>query len=56
MGSKAFPQPERTRKGFIDRLHINVDFRLYDFEGKRVLVFVIVSRPVGLPEAVDGIA
>ncbi|MFP3153620.1 transcriptional regulator [Lachnospiraceae bacterium ZAX-1] len=56
VGSKAFDQPERTRKGLIDKLHVMVDFQLYDHEGKRVLVFDVVSRPSGLPVQVDGVA
>ncbi len=56
IGSKAFDQPERTRKGLIDKLRIMVDFQLYDHEGKRVLVFDIASRPIGLPVQVDGVA
>lgn len=56
MGSQAFEQPERTRKGLIDKLHIMVDFQVYEHEGKRVLVFEIASRPVGLPVQADGVA
>jgi len=56
VGSKAFSQPERTRKGLIDKLHVMVDFQLYDYEGKRVLVFDVASRPIGLPVQVDGVA
>ena len=48
VGSKAFDQPERTRKGFIDKLHIMVDFQLYEEDGKRVLVFEVAGRPLGL--------
>lgn len=34
-----------------------VDFQpLYDDEGRRVLVFEVASRPMGLPVQVDGIA
>jgi ATP-dependent DNA helicase RecG len=55
VGSDAFEQPERTRKGLIERLHVNVDFRLYEYEGRRVLAFEIAGRPVGLPVAVDGV-
>jgi ATP-dependent DNA helicase RecG len=39
VGSNAFDQPERTRKGLIDKLHVMVDFQLYESEGKRVLAF-----------------
>ena len=50
VGSEAFDQPERTLK-------VMVDFQpLYDDEGRRVLVFDVASRPMGLPVQVDGIA
>ena len=39
VGSDAFDQPERTRKGLIDKLKVMVDFQLYEYNGKRVLVF-----------------
>jgi ATP-dependent DNA helicase RecG len=55
VGSNAFDQPERTRKGLIDKLHVMVDFLIYEFEGKRVLVFEVASRPSGLPVQVDGV-
>lgn len=56
VGSKAFDQPERTRKGLIDKLRIMVDFQLLEHEGNRVLVFDVASRPLGLPIQVDGVA
>lgn len=56
VGSRAFDQPERTRMGLIDKLKVNIDFRLCDYEGKRVLVFDVKSRPVGLPVQCDGVA
>jgi ATP-dependent DNA helicase RecG len=56
VGSNAFSQPERTRASLIQKLHIRIDFQLYEHEGKRVLVFEIASRPFGLPVQVDGIA
>ena len=56
VGSQAFDQPEHTRKGLIDKLHVMVDFQLYEEEGKRVLVFEVAGRPLGLPIQVDGIA
>jgi ATP-dependent DNA helicase RecG len=55
VGSEAFEQPERTRLGFVERLHIMVDFELYD-KPKRVLVFDVAGRPAGLPIQYDGIA
>lgn len=55
VGSKAFSEPERTRKGLIEKLHIKVDFQLYEHDGKRILVFEIACRPLGLPVQADGI-
>jgi len=56
VGSNAFDQPERTRKGFIERLHIKVDFKEYSYDGKRILVFEFASRPIGLPVAAEGVS
>lgn len=56
VGSAAFDQPERTRKGLIDKLKVMVDFQLYEYNGKRVLVFDVASRPLGLPVQADGVA
>ena len=56
VGSKAFDQPERTREGLINKLHIQVNFEIYNHEGNRVLVFEVASRPTGLPVLADGIA
>lgn len=55
-GSEAFQQPERTRMGLIEKLKVMVDFQLYAHNGKRVLVFNVASRPLGLPIQTDGIA
>lgn len=56
VGSKAFEQPERTRKGLIDKLRVMVDFHLYEYQGKRVLVFDVSPRPMGLPVQAEGVA
>ena len=56
VGSKAFDQPERTRKGLMDRLRISVEFQIYEHENGTVLVFEIAGHPSGLPVQVDGIA
>lgn len=56
VGSMAFDQPERTRKGLMDKLHVRVDFDVLEHEAKRVLVFDVASRPAGLPVLLDGIA
>jgi len=54
VGSAAFEQPERTRNGLIEKLRVRVDFHLYEHNSKRILVFTVASRPVGLPVQVDG--
>lgn len=56
VGSSAFLQPERTRMGLIDKLGINIDFQIFDYNGKRVLVFDVNSRPIGLPIQYEGVA
>lgn len=56
VGSRAFEQPERTRNGLMDRLHLRIDFHLLSPDGKRVLVFDIPPRPVGVPIQDKGIA
>jgi len=56
VGSAAFEQPERTKNGLMEKLQIRVDFSLYEYNGKRVLVFEVAGRPVGLPVQADGIA
>ena len=56
VGSSAFDQPERTRMGLIDKLRINIDFQLFSYDGKRVLVFEVKSRPIGMPVQFDGVA
>jgi ATP-dependent DNA helicase RecG len=55
VGSGAFEQPERTRKGLIEKLRVMVKFQQYNYEDMRVLVFEVASRPIGLPIQVDGI-
>jgi len=56
VGSQAFEQPERTRKGLMDRLRIKVDFEEEIVAEKRILIFSIASRPVGMPLSYNGIA
>ena len=56
VGSSAFDQPERTVSYLMDKLRVLVDFQLYEHDNKRVLVFQVDNRPVGLPVQTDGIA
>jgi ATP-dependent DNA helicase RecG len=54
VGSTAFEQPEETRRILIEKLRVRIDFILYDYKDKRVLVFEVASRPIGLPVQADG--
>jgi ATP-dependent DNA helicase RecG len=54
VGTAAFDQPERTRNGLMEKLRVRIDFNLYNHNGKRVLVFEVASRPIGLPVMIDG--
>lgn len=49
VGSQAFDQPERTRNGLIERLHLRIDFEEIRHPDGRVLVFDVPSRPIGIP-------
>ena len=48
VGSNAFNQPERTRAGLNQRLHLGITFEEVHHPNGRVLVFHIPSRPVGI--------
>ena len=56
VGSEAFPQPERQRKSLMEKLDVMVDFRELYNNDKRVLVFEVDKRPLGLPVQVNGVA
>lgn len=56
VGTSAFNQPERTRMKLIDKLKINIDFRILSYEGKRVLVFDVREHPIGWPVQCGGVA
>jgi ATP-dependent DNA helicase RecG len=56
VGSTAFEQPERTCRHLMDKLHIKVDFRIFEHTDGTVTIFEVASRPAGLPVQADGIA
>jgi ATP-dependent DNA helicase RecG len=55
VGSAAFEQPERTRKGLCERLPLAIDFEEIQHPDGRVLVFHVPSRPIGMPVKYSGI-
>ena len=54
VGTAAFAQPERTRKGLIERLHLDIKVFEIDHPEGRVLVFETPGRPIGMPVQWDG--
>jgi len=55
VGSQAFKQPERTRTGLIEQLHLNIDFSIVDHPDGRVLIFHIPTHPIGNPVKYKGV-
>ncbi len=55
VGTNAFIQPERARMGLVEQLHIKIDVTIYQKDEKRVLVFHVPSRPIGVPLKYKGI-
>jgi len=58
VGTQAFEQPKRTRKGLCERIPLSIDFEEIHHPdcnpGSRVLVFHVPPRPVGIPMKYDG--
>ncbi|MGE3821137.1 MAG: ATP-binding protein, partial [Isosphaeraceae bacterium] len=54
VGTKAFDQPERTRKGLCERIPLAIDYDEIPHPDGRVLVFLTPGRPVGIPIKYDG--
>ncbi|MDA0745629.1 MAG: ATP-binding protein [bacterium] len=47
VGTRAFLQPERTRNGLDERLHLRINFSEVRHPDGRVLIFHVPPRPVG---------
>lgn len=54
VGTNAFNQPERTRKGLCEQMPLGFDFEEIPHKDGRVLVFLAPRRPVGTPIKYDG--
>lgn len=54
VGTQAFQQPERTRSGLRERLHLDIDFEEIQHSDGRVLVFHVPRRPAGVAIQWDG--
>jgi len=55
VGSRAYEQPERTRQALCEKLHLRIDFEVFNAPEGRVLVFIIPSRPIGIAIQLDGV-
>jgi len=54
VGTRAFPDPSKTTKGVLDKLHFRVNIEEVQHPDGRVLVFHIPPRPTGHPRDLDG--
>ncbi len=54
VGTKAFPDFVTVEKKIFDRIRRKVSIEEFFYEGKRVLIFTIPSRPIGEPLQFDG--
>jgi len=54
VGSNAFENLERTKAGLIDRLHLRIEVELFYLESKRVLIFHVPPRPMGMAIQYNG--
>lgn len=49
VGTNAFLQPERSRMGLVEQLHLKIDVAIHQKDEKRILIFYVPSRPIGSP-------
>lgn len=49
VGSRAFPDLDRTKAGLVERLHLRIEADSIEHRGGRVVVFSVPARPLGMP-------
>lgn len=49
VGSRAFPDLERTKANLVDRLRLRIEAVALNHADGRVLVFEVPARPIGVP-------
>jgi ATP-dependent DNA helicase RecG len=49
LGTRAFQNLERTKAGLVERLHLRFEAEYFDYDGKRIVIFHVPSRPIGMP-------
>ncbi len=55
VGTRAFQQPESTRRKLMEQIPLRIEVFEINHSGKRVLVFGIPARPVGVPIKYKGV-
>jgi len=55
VGTKAFPQLERTRRSLMEKIPLRIEVFEIFHSGKRVIVFEVPTRPIGVPIKYEGI-
>ena len=54
VGTRAFSEIERTKRGLLDKLHLRIDAKEIQHPDGRVLVFHVPARPMGTAIQIDG--
>jgi len=54
VGTRAFPNPQKVEEKIFDKLKFRVDLQELDYNGFRILVFIIPSRPQGTAYPLEG--
>jgi ATP-dependent DNA helicase RecG len=54
VGTRAYENLERTKAGLVEKLRLRLDVHEIEHGGRRILVFRVPSRPLGVPIAVNG--
>jgi len=54
VGTTALGNIEKTKAGLIGRLHLRIDIDEISYQGQRVLIVSVPSRPVGMPVQYKG--
>lgn len=49
VGTNAFQNPDSLKKELLDSLKLRIEIEELAYDGKRVLIFEITSRPIGMP-------
>ena len=55
IGTRAFQQPEDTRRSLREQIPVNIEVSEINYSGRRVLVFHVPAHPVGVPIRYKGI-